>query len=113
MGEPDLFAAADAARDAGIAQADASVARDQHAEALVQRVTRLLLQRLHEAGRTEFTADEIGDLLDTLGVATDLATRKRLVGTIVNRGKDRTWRACGYTKSVRRHSSPIALWRLL
>jgi hypothetical protein len=112
MTEPDLFAAADAARDAGIATADATVSGDPEATALVERVTQQLLNRLHEQDRQQFTADEIGALLDTMQVSTDLATRRRLVSTIINRGKGTMWKATGYAPSTRRHSAPIALWQL-
>jgi hypothetical protein len=113
MSDFDLFAQAEAARDAAIAKADASVQRDQQAELVVERVTQILLHRLHEDGRREFTADEVGGLLDALSVATDQSTRRRLVSTIINRGKGKLWRANGWTPSVRRHSSPIALWQLV
>lgn len=112
MSDLDLFAAANAARDAGIAAADATVSGDPEATALVQRVTQQLLNRLYEQGRTEFTADDVGGLLDGLNVATDLPTRRRLVSTIINRGKGTMWKAKGYAPSVRRHSAPIALWAL-
>ena len=113
MTDLDLFAQADAARDAAIAQAEASVAGDPVAAHLAQRVTALLMQRLHEENRREFTADEVSGLLDTLGAATDQATRKRLVGTVINRGKGKAWTAVGFTKSTRRHSAPITVWRTL
>lgn len=109
----DLFAAADAARDEGIARADSSVRKNPDAEATVRRVTDILLNRMYAEGRREFTADEVGGLLDALGVATDQATRKRLASTIINRGKNKRWRAVGFTRSHRRHSAPIALWELM
>lgn len=113
MTDLDLFAQANAARDEAIAKADKSVQRDRGAELLVERATQALLNRLHEEGRTQFTADEVGAILDTFGVAADQSTRRRLVGTIINRGRGKMWKANGWTQSVRRHSAPIALWQMI
>lgn len=109
----DLFAIANAERDAAIARADKSVRDNPDATELVQRVTARLLALLHEQGRQEFTADEIGALLDSLSVSTDLTTRRRLVGTIINRNSGKLWKKIGWATSARRHSSPIALWKLI
>ena len=107
----DLFEAM-MARDAAIAQADGTVEDSDFETAVVQRVTDDLLANLKASGRVQFTADLVGSILDGLNIVTDLHTRRRLVSTVINRGKGKTWRRIGSAQSTRRHCAEIALWAL-
>jgi len=108
----DEMAEARSARDAGIARADQTVADDPFQEAVVAEITEMLIDRLRDIGQLEFTADLVGKLLDEMQIVDDLATRRRLVSTIINRGKGRHWRRIGSAQSARRHCAEIALWQL-
>ena len=111
----DLFVAAAAQRDAAIALAGRSVDADPTAGEALTRVLGALMRRLHLAGDWTFSADLVGEIMDELNVAPDLATRRRLVSTFLTRGAkgDRPlWRKVGYVASHRRHGSPIVQWRL-
>ncbi len=104
----DLFAALEA-RDEAIERADARVATSVGGDALVGRVTERLVRL------ASFTADDVGVILDEMGVDKDQHTRRRLVGTVVNRGKGKLWTVDGYTTShdPRRHARPVMRWRVL
>jgi hypothetical protein len=110
----DLFAALQK-REEAIEAADASVTTAPHGDVLVARVTDALIQQCRAAGSALFTADDVGLLLDVAGVAKDQATRRRIVGTIVNRGKGKLWVQEGYTSSrdPRRNARPVTLWRII
>lgn len=112
---PDLFTMLETARserDAGIAQADQTVQDDPFQAAVVEQITEMLIDRLRDVGRLEFTADLVGVLLDEMRIVDDLATRRRLASTIINRGKGKYWRRIGSAQSARRHCAEIALWQL-
>lgn len=112
---PDLFTMLETARserDAGIAQADQTVADDPFQSAVVEQITEMLIDRLKDTGRLEFTADLVGVLLDEMQIVDDLSTRRRLASTIINRGKGKHWRRIGSAQSARRHCAEIALWQL-
>lgn len=108
----DFFAALDH-RDAAIAEADEAVSRSVGGDELVGRVTDRLVKK-YCAGAS-FSVDEVGLILDEMDVPKDGTTRRRIVGTIINRGKDKLWEHAGYTSSrdPRRNARPIAIWRRL
>lgn len=106
-------AEAAAARDAALALCTMTVQSDAHAEQLVQVASLALLAALETAGRTQFTADDIGEQLDAMGVVRDLATRRRLTSVIVTRGARTSWRRIGWTSSTRRKCAPTALWQVI
>ena len=103
-----LFAALEA-RDEGIERADASVAKSVGGDALVARITQRLV-----AARQPFTGDDIALMLDEMQVPRDQATRKRIVSTIVNRGRGTLWTMDGWTISTdpRRHGRPVMRWNI-
>jgi hypothetical protein len=112
---PDLFSMLEAARferDAGIAQVDQTVTDDPFQSAVVEQITEMLIHRLKDTGRLEFTADLVGVLLDEMQIVDDLSTRRRLASTIINRGKGKHWRRIGSAQSARRHCAEMALWQL-
>jgi hypothetical protein len=110
----DLFVTAAAQRDAALALADRTTLKDRTAVETLRRLLNALLTRLQLAGRMTFTADLIGELLDDMGVAGDLATRRRLVSTFITRGKHGgLWTQDGFERSTRRHCAPIGRWRLV
>jgi hypothetical protein len=106
----DFFAALDH-RDAAIAEADEAVSRSLGGDELVGRVTDRIMKQWH-AGAT-FSVDDIGIILDEMQVPKDGTTRRRIVGTIINRGKDKLWEHAGYISSrdPRRNARPVAIWR--
>jgi hypothetical protein len=105
----DLFAATQA-RDEAIETADASVSTSLGGDELVGRVTERLC-RAYPVG-TRFTADVLALYLDDAGVARDQSTRRRIVSTIISRGRNKLWTMQGYTVSEdpRRKARPVALW---
>jgi hypothetical protein len=109
----DLFAAVEK-RDEAIERADAAVTTAPHGDALVSLVTDKLVGICRKVGTDLFTADDVGILLDQAGVARDQATRRRIVGTIINRGRGKLWVQEGYRQSAdpRRNARPVTLWRL-
>lgn len=111
MSTLDLFSARET-RDAAIARADQTVQDDPFQSVIVAEVTEMVLARLRDTGRLEFTSDLIGDLLDEMQIVDDLPTRRRLASTVINRGKGRHWRRIGSAQSARRHCAEIALWQL-
>lgn len=111
MTDYDLFSAA-AARDVGIATAAATVDDNLPEARLVEAITYQLLAQCEDRKTVQFTADDVGDLLDAAGLGRDLAQRRRIVSTVINRGIGRTWYRLGYVQSRRRHCAPIALWSL-
>ncbi len=106
----DLFAAIEK-RDEAIEVADASVTTAVGGAALVGRITQRIVADF-PVGET-FTVDVVGAYLDAAGVPTDLATRRRVVSTVINRGKGKLWVHSGYTAShdPRRNARPVAVWR--
>lgn len=113
MSEPyDLFTAVEK-RDEAIERADASVTTAHGGDALIGRITQRIVDA-YPVGST-FSVDAVGRYLDDAGVPRDLATRRRLVSTIVNRGKGKLWRHVGYAAShdPRRNARPVAQWERL
>lgn len=111
MSEPyDLFAAVEK-RNEAVEVADATVTRSHGGDALVGRITQRIVADF-PVGES-FTVDVVGAYLDAAGVPTDLATRRRLVSTIVNRGRGKLWVMEGYRSSAdpRRNARPVAVWR--
>lgn len=108
----DMFAAL-AARDAAIEEANTAVRRGLGGDELVARITDRIV-KTYLAGET-FSVDDVGVFLDEAGVAKDAATRRRIAGTIINRGKDKLWVHAGYTQSKdpRRNARPVAVWKRL
>lgn len=108
----DMFAAIEA-RDAAIMEADSAVKRGIGGDELIGRITDRIV-KTYLAGET-FSVDDVGLMLDEAGVPKDAETRRRIAGTIINRGKDRLWQHAGYTtsKDPRRNARPVALWRRL
>jgi hypothetical protein len=108
----DLFAALHQ-RDEAIAQADQTVTQSVGGDVLVGRVTDRVT-KTYAAGQT-FSVDDLGVILDEMQVPKDLETRRRIVSTIINRGKDKLWVHAGYISSrdPRRNARPVALWRRL
>ena len=104
---------AEAARDAACAQAEARVRASAESSRVVAMVTLDLLALLDRTGRREFTADDVGAILDGRGVAADMDTRKRRVSVLIKRGaQDGRWLKVGYAPSARRKCAPVALWKL-
>ena len=101
------------ARSEAIAAVDARVTDTPSESDVVRTVTLDLLAALADAGRREFCADDLGQMLDQRQVATDLATRRRICSTIITRGAaDGLWHKIGYVSSRRRKCAPIVLWRV-
>ena len=90
-----------------------TVQTDAHAEHLIQAVTVALLDELRAAGRTWFSADDVGEAFDRLGIVRDLPTRRRLTSVLITRGAGRQWRRVGWVASTRRKCSPIAQWQVI
>lgn len=105
----DLFAAVEK-RDEAIEVADASVTTAHGGDALIGRITQRIVDA-HPVGST-FSVDDVGLLLDEAGVPRDAETRRRICGTLVNRGKGKLWRHAGYQAShdPRRNARPVAVW---
>lgn len=103
----DLFAAVEK-RDEAVEVADATVTKAVGGDALIGRITERLVRL------SSFTADEVGVLCDEMGVPRDLATRRRIVSTTINRGKGKLWRHTGYRQSAdpRRNARPVAVWEV-
>lgn len=99
-------ASGEAKRDAAVAANDERVTRERGGDALVERVTTALRQR------ARFTADDVAALLDEMGVAKDLETRRRLASVVVNAGRNKWWRGAGYVQSTdpRRNARPVTAW---
>lgn len=108
----DRHAGAQRTQDA-IERADATIKTAPHGDELVGRVTARLRQMCREASCETFSGDDIAFILDQMGVARDQATRKRVVSTIVNRGRKTLWTPDGWTTSAdpRRHGRPLMRWR--
>lgn len=108
----DMFAALDA-RNAAIAEADSAVRRGIGGEELIGRITNRIV-KTYLAGEI-FSVDDVGVMLDDAGVPKDAETRRRIAGTIINRGKDRLWVHAGYmtSKDSRRNARPVAVWKRL
>lgn len=108
----DMFAAFEA-RDAAIAAADEAVARSVGGDELAGRVINRLV-KMYPAG-SRFSVDDLGIVLDDMNVPKDAATRRRIAGTIINRGKGKLWEHVGYTnsKDPRRNARPVAVWSRL
>jgi hypothetical protein len=105
--------AAMVARSEAIAAVDARVTDTPSESDVVRTVTLALLAELADVGRREFSADDLGVLLDQRQVATDLATRRRICSTIITRGAaDGLWHKIGYVSSRRRKCAPIVQWRV-
>jgi len=104
----DFFAVLDK-REAAIAQADESVRKSAAGDLVVGKVIDMLVRQYET-----FTGDDIAAMLDEMGVLKDLATRRRLVSTIVNRGRERLWVVDGWQTShdPRRNARPIMRWRV-
>ena len=110
--ESEAFAAI-VARAAAIAAVNARVTDTPSESDTVRTVTLDLLAALADAGRREFCADDLGQMLDERQVATDLSTRRRICATIITRGAaSGLWHKTGYTSSRRRKCAPIVLWRV-
>lgn len=105
----DLFASFEK-RDEAIAVADATVRTATGGDALVGRITQRLCDT-YATGQT-FSVDAVGHLLDEAGVPRDADTRRRISGTVINRGKGKLWTHGGYTASAdpRRNARPVAIW---
>ena len=105
----DFFAALEK-RGAAVAKADASVRKSAGGDVVVGRVMDHLM-RFYQT----FTGDDIAALLDEYGIGKDLATRRRLTSTIVNRGRERLWVVDGWETShdPRRNARPIMRWRVV
>lgn len=108
----DMFAAI-AQRDEAIARADSTVARAVGGDELVGRVTNRII-KTYGAGMT-FSVDEVGLMLDDMQVPKDGETRRRITGTIINRGKGKLWTHDGFavSRDPRRNARPVARWRRL
>lgn len=108
-----LFAGVERTREA-IETASARVSDEVGGDDLIQRTTDRLLARCARAGADHFTADNVAVLLDEQGVARDQDTRRRVVSTIIERGRKRLWTPDGYTASqdARRQGRPVTRWRL-
>lgn len=108
----DMFAAIES-RNAAIAAADATVAKAVGGDKLVGVVTDRIV-KTYQAGAC-FTVDDVGILLDEMQVPRDGDTRRRIVGTIINRGVNKLWTHGGYTssKDPRRNARPVSWWRRL
>lgn len=100
-------------RDEAIARADQTMQESVGGDELVGRVTDRVI-KTYGAGQT-FSVDDLGVILDEMQVPKDGTTRRRIVGTIINRGKDKLWQHAGYISSrdPRRNARPVALWRRL
>ncbi len=105
----DLFAATEK-RDEAIETASASVTRAHGGDALIWRITQRIVDA-HPVGST-FSVDHVGLYLDEAGAPRDGATRRRLSGTVIARGRNKLWRCVGTTisKDPRRNARPVALW---
>lgn len=108
----DMFAAIQS-RNEAIAAADATVAKSVGGDKLVALVTDRII-KTYEAGAF-FSVDDLGIFLDEMQVPKDSDTRRRIVGTIINRGANKLWMHAGYTssKDPRRNARPVSLWRRL
>lgn len=108
-----LFDSAVAKRDEAIEVADNSVNTSVGGDALVGRITERIVKDF-PVGQT-FSVDVVGAYLDAAGVARDADTRRRITGTIINRGKGKLWRHSGYRASTdpRRNARPVAVWERL
>ena len=62
-----------------------------------------------------FTSDELGDVLDKMGVARECNLRKRLTCTTVNAGKGKWWNPCKELPYIvsRRHGGPRRNWEVV
>lgn len=98
-----------------IERADAAVATAPHGDALIAAVTGRIVAMCRNADHPYFSGDDVAVVLDQMGVARDQATRKRIVSTLINRGKGKLWTADGWmeSKDARRHGRPLMRWRLL
>ena len=104
-----LFAGLEA-RDEAIEKADSTIKTSVGGDALVARITERIVADF-PVGQT-FSVDVVGAYLDAAGVPRDADTRRRVAGTIVNRGKGKLWRHTGYRASTdpRRNARPVAVW---
>jgi hypothetical protein len=96
-----------------LARCTQTVQTDAHAEQLIQATTALLLADLRAAGRDWFSADDMGEAFDRLGIVRDLPTRRRLTSVLITRGAGRQWRRVGWVRSTRRKCSPIGQWQVI
>lgn len=99
-------ATGEAKRDRAVEKNTERVRESVGGDALVERVTTALRQR------ERFTADDVAHLLDEMGVAHDLDTRRKLTSVIVNAGRNKWWKGAGYVTSTdpRRNARPVTAW---
>ena len=99
----------EAKRDGAIAASQAKVEKDKGGTELIRRVTAKLCE--YEF----FTVDDIGPMLDEMGVPLDGATRRRVISAIVNGGrKAGKWAVVQWVTShdPRRNGRPVMQWRV-